>query len=509
MTLQTFSAPTMAEALLQVKRAFGPDAVILHTRSVRQRYMLGLRRREVVEVTAGPGGERRRPGQAGGGHGSNGGGGHGHSGQSRGDSGARRQSPARPVAAEVPLAHARPARAANPALAAYARNSMTASVPVAPEVTGRRSAFESGSVAGNSVGGNSVGGGAGKSFFDAPEVAQAMVRLVTEEVTGLRSELRELVTHVRRGGGASGKSTGGAGLPEQLFEHYQRLIENQVAEELAEDVLKAVRLQVPQGYLANEAFVREKVAEQLEKLLPVSGPIVRTKASGPHVVALIGPTGVGKTTTIAKLAANLQLREGKRVGLITIDTYRIAAVDQLRRYADIIGSPLKVVGTPEDMPAAIASMGEMDYILIDTAGRSPTDTLKLSELRSFLDAAKPDEVHLVLSTTSAPRSVELAVASFSKVRVDKLLFTKVDEAASVGMVLNVARKVGLALSYVTTGQDVPDDIEVVRGRKLAQLILGSASAPSAESARESAREAVAKVARGAVRPSLVAAGGVQ
>lgn len=159
------------------------------------------------------------------------------------------------------------------------------------------------------------------------------------------------------------------------------------------------------------------------------------------------------------------------MGLITIDTYRIAAVDQLRRYADIIGSPLKVVGTPDEMPGAIAAMADMDYILIDSAGRSPTDSLKLSELRGFLEAAKPDEVHLVLSTTSSPKCVELAVAAFSRVRVDKLLFTKIDEAASVGVVLNIARKVGKAMSYMTTGQDVPDDIEVVKGRKLAQLIL--------------------------------------
>jgi len=210
----------------------------------------------------------------------------------------------------------------------------------------------------------------------------------------------------------------------------------------------------------------------------VGGGIKRTKASGPHVVTLIGPTGVGKTTTIAKLAANLQLREGKKVGLITIDTYRIAAVDQLRRYADIIGSPLKVVGTAEEMPAAIASMSEMDYILIDSAGRSPTDSLKLSELRGFIDAAKPDEVHLVLSSTSSPKCVELAVTAFSRVRVDRLLFTKIDEAASIGLVLNVARKVGKALSYMTTGQDVPDDIEVVKGRKLAQLILSTGAEAS-------------------------------
>jgi flagellar biosynthesis protein FlhF len=213
------------------------------------------------------------------------------------------------------------------------------------------------------------------------------------------------------------------------------------------------------------------LAEQIERLLPSAGPIVRTKTVGPHVVALIGPTGVGKTTTIAKLAANLMLREKRRVGLITLDTYRIAAIDQLRKYADILGSPLKVVGTAEETAAAVRSMHDCEFILIDTAGRSPNDALKLSELKGLLAAANPDEVHLVLSTTASEKCVDLAIARFSEVRVDKIIFTKIDEAAHVGVVLNVIHKVNKGLSYITTGQDVPDDIEVGQPKRLAQLIL--------------------------------------
>jgi flagellar biosynthesis protein FlhF len=208
-------------------------------------------------------------------------------------------------------------------------------------------------------------------------------------------------------------------------------------------------------------------------MIPSSGPIQRKKTVGPHVVALIGPTGVGKTTTLAKIAANLQIREGKRVGLITLDTYRIAAIDQLRRYAELLGSPLKAVNTSDELREALAAMGDCEFILIDTAGRSPTDTMKLNELKGFLDAAAPDEVHLVLSSAASQVCIERAIERFSAVRVDKIIFTKLDEAVHVGVVLNVIRKVNKTLSYVTTGQNVPDDIEVGKGSKLAQMLLGT------------------------------------
>ena len=119
-------------------------------------------------------------------------------------------------------------------------------------------------------------------------------------------------------------------------------------------------------------------------------------------------------------------------------------------------------------------MSDCDFLLIDTAGRSPNDTMKLNELRGLLGVIEPDEVHLVLSSTASESCINLAVSRFNEVRVDKIIFTKIDEAAHVGVVLNVVRKVNKSLSYITTGQDVPDDIEVGRGKRLAQLILGAA-----------------------------------
>jgi flagellar biosynthesis protein FlhF len=395
MNLQTFKAPTMAQALSQVKSTMGADAVILHTRTYHQRYWLGIRRQEIVEITAGR----------------------------------DLRTPQRPVKRNVP--------AAPPA--AYARS--------IPTSTMMRSASES-----------------GRQLLESPAASGVMMLSLTQELTAVKTMVKDLVTQTRQSQSPQ--------VPEELFDQYLHLTQNQVSEELATELVKTLHRQLRPEHLSQPQFVRDKLVEQLEKMLPTSGEIRRTKSTGPHVVALIGPTGVGKTTTIAKLAANLKLREKHRVGLITIDTYRIAAIDQLKKYADIIGSPLKVVCTPEDLRDGVASMCDCDFVLIDTAGRSPNDTLKLNELKTFLSAAGPDEVHLVLSTTASQACVELAISRFADVRVDKIIFTKLDEAAHAGIVLNVVRKVNKALSYVTTGQDVPDDIEVGRGRRLAQLILG-------------------------------------
>jgi flagellar biosynthesis protein FlhF len=410
MNLQTFKAQTMAEALSQVKTSMGHDAVILHTRTFFTRQWLGLRRREMVEITAGKGlnvGER-----------------------------ASRRS------ASAPRVMAAPG-------GAYTRQAVLNGPPqlVRPPETMAR-----------------------QSLLDTPSAGTIAFKSITQDMNALKEMVADLVKQSR--------ATSAPSVPEDLLEYYVQMISNEVAEELACDVLKTISRQHRPDMLQNPEFVREKIADQLEKLIPIAGPIRRTKNTGPHIVALIGPTGVGKTTTLAKLAANLKLREKHKVGLITLDTYRIAAVDQLRKYADIIGSPLKVVSTADDLREAIADMKDCEFILIDTAGRSPRDEMKLNELKGLLAVASPDEVHLVLSATASQETVQMAITKFSEVRVDKILFTKLDEAAHVGVVLNVVRKLNKGLSYVTTGQDVPDDIEVGRGRRLAQMILETSATAS-------------------------------
>jgi len=260
-------------------------------------------------------------------------------------------------------------------------------------------------------------------------------------------------------------------VPEELFDTYHHLVEQEVAEGLAEQLIERVRHALSAEQLADRRRVRAQLAAALEEMLPLAGPIQLAPARGPTVIALIGPTGVGKTTTIAKLAANFCLREHRTVGLITVDTYRIAAVEQLKTYAQIINVPLEVVITPEELQEAVQRMSDRDVILIDTAGRSQRDDTRIEELKSFFTQVRPHEVHLVLSSTCGEAVLTEAIDRFSAVGVDRVIFTKLDEALGFGVVLTCLNRAEAKLSYVTTGQDVPDDIEVGKPARLAALIL--------------------------------------
>lgn len=260
-------------------------------------------------------------------------------------------------------------------------------------------------------------------------------------------------------------------LPAELVPTYAQLVESEVPETLARRLLRHVAQSLDPEEVHRPEIVRDALREAVEICVPVAPPITAV-AGTRRVIALVGPTGVGKTTTVAKLAANFKLSHGYKPGLVTVDTYRIAAVEQLRTYADIISLPLAVANTPSDMRTAIDELGDVDIVLIDTAGRSPRDEVKIRELADFLSAARPDEVHLVLSAVSGERSLRAAVDRFAIVHADRLILTKLDEADGLGSVLAVLGQANRPVSYITTGQAVPDDIEPADRGRLARLILG-------------------------------------
>ncbi|GAA0755264.1 flagellar biosynthesis protein FlhF [Clostridium sartagoforme] len=204
----------------------------------------------------------------------------------------------------------------------------------------------------------------------------------------------------------------------------------------------------------------------LEKEIDISTNNLRGK------VVLVGPTGVGKTTTIAKLAGRLALIEKKKVGLITIDTYRIGAVEQLKTYAEIMNIPFKVVITLKEMEGAVKELEACDVILVDTTGRSSKNTMQISELRAFIQKVNADHIMLVMSGTTKNRDIQTILEGYNELAYEELIITKLDETSTYGCVYNIVKRSNKPIAYITTGQDVPDDIKVPSKNEIEKLILG-------------------------------------
>ncbi len=250
---------------------------------------------------------------------------------------------------------------------------------------------------------------------------------------------------------------------------FQALIDNEVDDKTAQKILEDI---VEPAVLEdiNHPKAIELVAKGISKTLPEAKGISYKKGES-KIVALIGATGVGKTTTIAKLAATFVLKKNCKVALITADTYRISAVEQLKTYADIIGIPIEIVYSPEDLSSALIKHSDKELILVDTAGRSQHNQFQIAELQSLLEVNPNIEKHLVLSSTTKYKDAADIIRKFSICSPNKILFTKTDETGSLGTIVNLANQFSLTLSYLTTGQSVPDDIILAEPKELAKLIL--------------------------------------
>ncbi|WP_125152188.1 flagellar biosynthesis protein FlhF [Clostridium rectalis] len=234
--------------------------------------------------------------------------------------------------------------------------------------------------------------------------------------------------------------------------------------DLNEDIIRNILMKVEN--IDNELEDVEKAKIVIKEMIPISTMILK------DVIVLVGPTGVGKTTTIAKLAGRLSLIEKKTVGLITIDTYRIGAVEQLKTYADIMRIPFKVVFSIKDMEEAISDMKDCDVILVDTTGRNSKNTMQISELRAFIDNTRTENIHLVISATTKNRDIDTIVEGYKPLGYNNIIITKLDETTTYGSVLNIIQYAGKPVSFITTGQNVPDDIRKIDPEEMGTLILG-------------------------------------
>jgi flagellar biosynthesis protein FlhF len=263
----------------------------------------------------------------------------------------------------------------------------------------------------------------------------------------------------------------------ELFHCFTDLIDSGMSEKGARELLDNVKRRLAPADWNDRLLVQSNLTRLVEDALRVRGAIQAT-AGRCKKIALVGPTGVGKTTTIAKLAANFRLKEKIRVGLITVDTYRIAAVEQLRTYAEIIDLPMEVVATPREMRNAVQRFAELDMVFIDTAGRSSRDASQIQELRSLLAESHADEVHLVLSSVTSLETQLRSAERFAAVGASHLILTKIDEAFGLGSLLPFFQHCELPLTYLTDGQNVPHDIRPAERRAFAQLLLGWEQATS-------------------------------
>lgn len=432
MRLKTYRARTMADAFAQVKKDLGKEAVILHTRSFKVGTILGFFGRPVVEITASDDIRAAGPRQV--------------------RAALDQPAPSRTPAAATP----RPSAVAR----AYGQSPAPAPAPAAP-----------------------IAPAEDRATLAVRDVARMALQPASSSADAIACEIaaiKRMVGQVLQSRGPAAAPP--TSMPEPLLKHYLALLENEVAREIADEIASAIRDELTPAELSDDQIVRQCVLRRLEAMIPVAGDVarpVRPADGRPLTIALVGPTGVGKTTTIAKLAATYRLRHGRKVALITSDTYRIAAVDQLRTYANIIGIPLSVVMTPAEMQAAMAEHSGADVILLDTAGRSPSDCKRLSELRAMLDAAQPHQTHLVLSSVASESALLRTAERFSPLSPSMVIFTKLDEATSFGVLVNVARRMQAKVSFFTTGQEVPDDIEPSRADRLARMVLDGVGAAAA------------------------------
>ena len=244
-------------------------------------------------------------------------------------------------------------------------------------------------------------------------------------------------------------------------------------QEVESDIIDDVVLQLPA-----EAILADKdtplALDGLTKYLADNVQMadgLELKSRKRKIAALLGPTGVGKTTTLAKIAAQCVLEKGISTAFITADTYRISAVEQLKTYADILGLPIAIVYTPDELKEAIQKFRQKQLILIDTAGRSQHNRRQMAELKEFLAVNQNIEKYLVLSATTKNEDAKDIIDKFSVCKPDKVIFTKTDETKSLGIILNILRRKEMRLSYLTNGQSVPDDIVPAEAGKLAELFL--------------------------------------
>lgn len=295
-----------------------------------------------------------------------------------------------------------------------------------------------------------------ESEREREQAREAMTR-IRQEIGQAGATLRALIAEARLARGCD--------LPPGQITVIRQLVDNGLEPGNAEALVRSA----PQDF-DDPAKVRSAVARFVVSLLRVASPL--HLETGRRVAAFVGPTGVGKTTTVAKIAAHAALA-GRTVGLVTTDTYRIGAVDQLRTYAELLHAPLCVVEEPRDWEPALRRLKNCSLLLVDSGGRSFRARPEIERLAGLLPRNVVHEIHLVLPAAISPSDLRLQAQAFAALRPDRLLWTKLDECAVFGALFNGILNLRLPCSYLSSGQRVPEDLEVATPERIGRLLLAN------------------------------------
>jgi flagellar biosynthesis protein FlhF len=476
MIVKKFEAPTMKEALDKIKEELGPDAFILATKNIAKKGPLGFGERSFLQVTAAV---EEEPNS-------------GASTTLEEDSEAtpfppsarsefsdfsktygRSATAGRKPSATPPLSRARVKGQSGTPLAGSKAQPMPAKGPVEEDESfqvGFQTVFKDALAEGEK---------------DPPrkelrrelhELRRMVEDMNAKQQSSLIEEMAELKGLLYK---MSKQATAGilkSSLP-SLISLYHELRQLEFDEVLAAKLLDMAEKRLSRNDLNQQKVVRGYVQTLISRSLSVSGPLKFSEGI-PTVLAFVGPTGVGKTTTLAKLAAYSALHLNEPTALISLDTYRIAAVDQLKTYAKIMDIPIQVALNVNELKKAVQFHQDKSLILIDTAGRSPFNKEGISELQGFFKGQPEIQRHLVLGANTKPSDMEDIVREFSPLEPQFLLFTKLDETRRFGGLFTQMIRTKMPVSFLTTGQSVPEDFAFATPEMLAGLLLGGRALPA-------------------------------
>lgn len=297
-----------------------------------------------------------------------------------------------------------------------------------------------------------------------------LVKNIEREVNDIKNALNRLLEAQKQGAG----NPGGVCADDTVMNPYREILrENDFDPEECEIMIREVRNSISREDLKDKYKIEKSFKDLLKNKILTSGPI--KKGNRKKIVMFVGPTGVGKTTTMAKLGAIHSLREGNKVSFITIDNYRIAATEQLKKYAEIMKIPVHVISDQKSF-REIISKEKSDIILVDTSGRSHNNELKIAEIKSFAETVEYDfEKILCVSANTKKNDLNEIFKAFGVMQFDSVIITKVDETSFIGNVINIADKYNKPISYFTDGQEVPNDIHVADPEGIAEMMIGSSA----------------------------------